>query len=69
MHSSLSGKRDCWDHAPTESFWGRLKAGKVYGRRFTSRREAMDEVIDWSTFYHHERFPSPLGYVSPKMFE
>ena len=69
MHSSMSRKGNCWDNAPTESLWGRLKVGRLYGRRFTTRREAMDEVIDWLTFYNHRRLHSTLGYVSPMTFE
>ena len=69
MKSSMSRKGDCWDNAPTESFWGRLKVGRLYGRRFVTRRQAMDEVIDWMTFYNHRRIHSTLGYVSPMQFE
>lgn len=50
MKSSMSRKGDCWDNAPTESFWGRLKVGRLYGSKFETRRQAMDEVIDWMTF-------------------
>lgn len=42
----------------TQSLWGRLKVGRLYGRKFEIRRKAMDEVID-----------STLGYVSPMQFE
>lgn len=69
MRSSMSRKGNCWDNAPTESLWGSLKVGRLYGRRFTSHREAMDEVIDWLTFYNHRRLHSTLGYVSPMTFE
>ena len=69
MKSSMSRKGDCWDNAPTESFWGRLKVGRLYGRKFETRRQAMDEVIDWMTFYNHRRIHSTLGYVSPMQFE
>ena len=69
MKSSMSRKGDCWDNAPTESFWGRLKVGRLYGRKFVTRRQAMDEVIDWMTFYNHRRIHSTLGYVSPMQFE
>ena len=55
MRSSLSRKGNFWDNAPTESLWGRLKVGRPYGRRFATRREAMDYVIDWLTFYNHKR--------------
>ena len=69
MQSSMSRKGDCWDNAPTESLWGRLKVGRLYGRRFETRRQAMDEVIDWLTFYNHRRLHSTLGYVSPMQYE
>ena len=69
MKSSMSRKGNCWDNAPTESLWGRLKVGRLYGRKFATRREAMDEVIDWLTFYNHRRLHSTLGYVSPMQFE
>ena len=69
MKSSMSRKGDCWDNAPTESLWGRLKVGRLYGRRFATRREAMDEVMDWLTFYNHRRLHSTLGYVSLMTFE
>lgn len=69
MRSSMSRKGNCWDNAPTESLWGSLKVGRLYGRRFATHREAMDEVIDWLTFYNHRRLHSTLGYVSPMKFE
>jgi transposase InsO family protein len=69
MKSSMSRKGDCWDNAPTESLWGRLKVGRLYGRNFATRRQAMDEVFDWMAFYNHSRLHSSLGYVSPRQYE
>ena len=69
MRSSMSRKGDCWDNAPTESLWGRLKVGRLDGRKFATRREAMDEVVRWLTFYNYRRLHSSLGYVSPMQFE
>ena len=69
MKSSMSCKGNCWDNAPMESLWGRLKVGRLYGRRFATRREAMDEVIDWLNSYNHKRLHSTLCYVSPMTFE
>ena len=37
--------------------------------RFATRRQAKDEVMDWSTFYNHRRLHSTLGYTSPMTFE
>jgi transposase InsO family protein len=46
-----------------------LKVGRLDGQRFATRRQAMDEVIDWLTFYNHRRLHSTLGYVSQMQFE
>jgi putative transposase len=69
MRSSMSRKGDCWDNAVTERLWGSLKVARLHGRRFETRRHAMDEVIDWLSFYNHRRLHSSLGYVSPMQFE
>lgn len=44
--------------------WGSLKVGRLYGRRFETRRQATDEVIDWLNYYSHRRLHSTLGYIS-----
>ncbi len=69
MRSSMSLKGDCRDNAPTEILWGSLKAPRWHGRRFETRRAAVDEVIDWMGFYNHRRLHSPLAYVSPMQYE
>ena len=69
MRSSMSRKGNCWDNAPTESLWGSLKVGRLHGHRFETRRAAMDQIVDWLTFYNHRRLHSSLGYVSPMQFE
>lgn len=69
MRSSMSRKGDCWDNAVTESLWGSLKVARVHGKRFETRRDAMDEVIDWLSFYNHRRLHSTLSYLSPMQFE
>ena len=47
MRCSMSRKSNCWGHAPTESLWGSMKVGRLYGQRFETVRAAKDEVIDW----------------------
>lgn len=69
MKSSISRKGDCRDNAPTASFWGRLKVGRLYGRKLEIRRPAMYKVIDWITFYKRRRIQSTLCYVSPMQFD
>jgi putative transposase len=69
MQSFMSRKGNYCDNAPTESLWGSLKVGRLYGRKFATCREALDEVIDWMMFYNHSRLHSTLGYISPMQFE
>ena len=65
----MSRKDNCWDNAPTENLRRSLKVGRLYGKRFARQREAMDEVIDWLTFYNHRRLRATLGNVRSKRFE
>jgi len=52
-----------------ELLYGSLKVGRLHGRRFRTRRDATDEIVDWLMFYNHRRLHSSLGYVSPMQFE
>lgn len=38
-----------------------LKDGSLYGQRFATRRQPMDEVIDGLMFYQHRRLHSTPG--------
>ena len=69
MGSSMSRRGDCWDTAPTESLWGSLKVARLHGRHFTTRRAAMDEIVDWLGFYNARRLHSTLHFVSPRTCE
>jgi len=65
----MSRKGDCWDNAPTESFWARLKLASLDNKKFSSHRAAITAVMDWITFYNHRRLHSGLGYLSPMQYE
>jgi transposase InsO family protein len=69
IRSSMSRKGNCWDNAPTESFWGRLKTACVHGGRFATHEQARHAVMNWIAFYNHSRLHSALGYLSPMQFE
>jgi len=69
VRPSMSRKGNCWDNAPTESFWGRLKTGCVFDQKFATHQQAKDAVMNWIAFYNHSRLHSGLGYVSPMQYE
>jgi transposase InsO family protein len=48
---------------------GSNEGGTLYGQRFATRRQAIDEVIEWLTFYNPRCFHSTLGYISPMQYE
>jgi len=67
---SMSRKGDCWDNAPIESFFGKLKAEHVTGRVYKTRKEAEQELFWYiEVFYNRRRRHASLGYVSPVEFE
>jgi len=67
---SMSRKGNCWDNAPTESFFSTLKTELVGDRVFPSRAVARIEVFEYvEAFYNRTRRHSYLGYVSPAKYE
>jgi putative transposase len=63
---SMSRKGNCWDNAPMESFWGKLKTEWLYWKRFRTRREAKKAVFEYiELFYNRKRLRSVNGYVPP----
>lgn len=69
MRCSMSRKGNCWDNAPTESFFNSLKNERVHGRRYCTRREAITDLFDYiEVFYNRTRRHSTLGSRSPIQF-
>lgn len=63
---SMSRKGNCWDNAPMESFWGKLKMEWLNGRKFKTRAEAKKAVFEYiELFYNRVRLHSKIGYVPP----
>ena len=69
MICSMSRKGDCWDNAPTESWFGSFKNERVYGEHFETRDEMMEMAFEYiEVFYNRKRLHSTLGYKSPMRF-
>jgi putative transposase len=67
---SFSRRGNCWDNAPTESFFASLKKELCHRRAFADGTEAERAVFEYiEVFYNRERLHSSLGYVSPATFE
>lgn len=68
--ASMSGPGNCYDNAPQESFWGKLKTELVYLEHFATHAQARAAIFDYiECFYNRTRLHSSLGYVSPERFE
>lgn len=69
MRPSMSGKGNCYDNAPTESFWGSLKQELTHHRKFKTRAEAKAAIQEWiEVFYNRIRRHSKIGYVAPAIY-
>jgi transposase InsO family protein len=67
---SMSRRGNCWDNAPAESFFGRLKAEWVGRYPYRSRDEAKRSLYFYiEMFYNSKRRHATLGYLSPNQFE
>ncbi len=70
MTASMSGKGNCYDNAPMESFWGTLKQELIHHRRYRTRGEAIQEITEYiEIFYNRQRRQARLGYLSPVAYE
>ena len=70
MIASMSGRGQCWDNAPMESFFHTLKTEHVYFEDFVTRRQARESIFEWiEVFYNRIRLHSTLGYVTPECYE
>ena len=69
MRCSMSRKGNCWDNAPTESFFNSLKNERVHGQRYRTRQGAIADLFEYiEVFYNRIRRHSTLGSRSPIQF-
>lgn len=67
---SMSRKGNCWDNAPMESFFSRLKVELIYAEQYRTVDEVKAGVFEYiEVFYNRLRRHSAIGYVSPAEFE
>lgn len=67
---SMSRKGNCYDNAPMESFWGKLKMEWLNDYTFNTRKEAKKAVFEYiELFYNRSRTHSTNGYIPPFMLE
>ncbi len=70
LQASMSGKGNCFDNAPMESFWGTLKQELVHHRRYRSRQEAIQDITEYiEIFYNRQRRQARLGFLAPAVYE
>ena len=69
LQSSMSGKGNCFDNAPMESFWGTLKQELVHHRHYCSRQEAIKDITEYiEIFYNRQRLQARLGFLAPAAY-
>ena len=69
MKTSMSGKGNCFDNAPMESFWGMLKQELIYHCHFRNRQEARQAITEYiEIFYNRQRLQAKLGFLSPAAY-
>lgn len=65
--ASMSGKGNCLDNAPMESFFGSLKTELVHRTRFATREAARAALFEYiEIFYNRQRRHSAVGYRTPE---
>ena len=67
---SMSRKGNCWDNAPMESFYSRLKVELIYAKNYQSIEEAKSGIFSYiEVFYNRKRRHSANDGLSPVAFE
>ena len=66
MLCSMSRKGNCWDNAPTESWFGGFKNERIHGEAYVDQQKMREIVFEYiEVFYNRKRRHSTLGYQSP----
>lgn len=69
FNCSMSRAGNCWDNAPMEAFWGKLKYEWLEDYDFATREEARSAIFEYiEIFYNRDRIHQSLGYLTPEEF-
>ena len=69
MTCSMSRKGNCWDNAPTESWFNSFKNERAHGVRYETHANIKAVAFEYiEVFYNRKRLHSTLGYKSPMEF-
>jgi transposase InsO family protein len=70
IEQSMSGVGNCYDNAPMESFWARMKTELRHEMLFDDLRHARTAVYRWvHLFCNRKRLHSGIGNLTPIEFE
>lgn len=66
---SMSRKGNCWDNAPMEAFWGKMKYEWLNELKFRTRDEARAAIFEYvEIFYNRMRLHETNGYLTPEEY-
>jgi transposase InsO family protein len=69
LRQSMSRRGNCWDNAPQESFFGRMKDHiKDKLKQCTSFEDVQKVIDDWMDYYNNERYQWELAKLSPNEY-
>ena len=67
---SMSRKGNCWDNAPSESFFHTLKTELVHHEDYQTHEEAKRSIFEYIVaFYNRQRKHSSCNYLAPEVYE
>ena len=67
---SMSRRGNCYDNAPTESWFATLKRELVYRTNYTTHAQARQDIFQYiEVWYNRRRKHSTIGYKSPVAYE
>jgi putative transposase len=70
IECSMSGRGNCYDNAPAESFFSLLNRERIRRKTYSTRDAARADIFDYiERFYNRKRIHGYLGYTSPVDYE